>query len=168
MAQAQSGGGGVDGFNATVQGTQWLNKMQLEELARVKGNQVFTYTYDEPERVWGADETRDTVREVREAYVKLLAEKPDVDDDGLRHRLCEKYHWRKFAKAHPLTFRSITSRDTDEKKMEYHYYMLYIMKQVETGLITQSQASAMVQAYFAKNAAERHDAANKRIPKRKV
>ncbi len=139
----------MDGVNATVQGTGWLNDEQLQELAQDKRNRVFKYTHDQPERVMGADEARDRIREVRERYLALRSEHPEWEDDVLRHHICsEKYAWRQFAKTHNLNFVNATDRNTDEEKMKYQYYLLFVKKQVEMGQITVEQSRAMVNEYF--------------------
>jgi hypothetical protein len=140
-----------DGLNVSVQGTEWLNQQQLQELAKDDKNRVYTYTHDKPEHVMGADEVRDRIRNIRERYLHYRALHPEWDDDKIRHYICsEKYCYRDFAKSHSLNFMNTTNRDTDEKKMNYQYYMLYVKKQVELGMITEEQSRPMVQEYFLK------------------
>jgi len=139
----------MEDIAATVQGTEWLNQQQLQKLAQDEKNRVYTYTYDRPEKVMGADECRNRIREIRERYLTYRQEHPDWDDDKIRHYICsEKYIWRDFAKSHNLNFINSTSRDTDEEKMKYQYYMLYIRKKVEAGEITEEQSRSIIQEYF--------------------
>jgi len=138
-------------MNATVERTEWLNRQQLEQLAQDKKNRVFAYTYDKPEEIMPADQVRDRLREVRERYLALKSEHPEWEDDKLRHHICsEKFKWKSFARTHSLNFTNATSSDTNDEKMQYQYYMLYVKKQVEEGLITEEQSRAMVREYMLK------------------
>lgn len=138
-----------EGFAANVRGTEWINQLQLQELAKDDKNRVFQYTHDKPERIMGADEARDRIREIRARYLALRQEHPEWEDDKIRHHICsEKYVWKSFARTHSLNFTNATARDTTEEKMIFQYYLLYVKKQVEMGQITEEQSRQMVSQYF--------------------
>lgn len=150
-----------DGMNATVQGTQWLTDLQLQKLAEDEKNRVYRYTYDDgPSDPTGrltstvqytADEIRDLIRNIRDRYLQLKGAHPDYDDDKLRYLICsEKYRWKEFSRSYALNFKCTTDSATDQKKMEHQYYMLYIKKQIEEGVVTSEQSHAIIHEYLLK------------------
>lgn len=148
-----------DGFNATIRGSEWLNQQQLTELAKDEKNRVFTYTYDkdtQSSQTLTADQIRDTIREIREKYIEFRHQYPVDDDDKLRHRICSlKYSFRYFAKNYSLNFSCTTDRNTDDEKMKYQYFMLYVKKRMENGEITEEQSRSMVNEFFLKESLKR-------------
>ena len=142
----------MEGVGATIQGTQWLSDLQLQKLAEDEKNRVYKYTYDKPSSLqYNADEIRDMIRNIRDRFLQLKQMHPDYDDDKLRYLLCsEKYRWKEFSRSYALHFKCTTDSKTDDKKMEHQYYLLYMKKQIEEGIITLEQSHAIVHEYFLK------------------
>lgn len=131
---------------------QQFTQDHLQKLAENPENIVYQFGQDETVNVMPANEARDLLRQVRARYLELKNLRPDWDDDQIREQICaDRLPWYRFAKSHKLVFGHATNRETTEQGMSHAYYLIFIMKKQEEGIITLEQARAEVLQYGLKH-----------------
>lgn len=130
----------------------YFTSEHLKKLAEDPKNVVYTFTHDKPTTTLCADEARDQLRLVRARFLQLKQLEPGKSDDELRDQICnEKLSMHRFAKSHKLCFQYATNSSTTDENMKHAYMLIFFLKQLEEGELTEQQAKALVLEYAGKH-----------------
>lgn len=122
-----------------------LTKSQLDKLTEDPKNLVYDYTHDQVERVKSVEEVKYLIQGVRQEYLTLRANQPDLCDRACRRQLTQdSTSFADFAKTHPLMFERITNRDATEQDFQIMFAHLRLRALVESGRMSHEEATQKV------------------------